>query len=49
MDVWGNPALRITFDVTDSERMLVEYIADNALAPILAQMSPSIFDSAPTQ
>jgi gluconate 2-dehydrogenase alpha chain len=41
-DAFGNPLLRITFNFTDNERMFVKHIADNALAPIVNQMSPAI-------
>jgi gluconate 2-dehydrogenase alpha chain len=41
-DAWGNPLPRVTFNFTDNERKMVKYLADNALAPIMAQMNPAI-------
>jgi gluconate 2-dehydrogenase alpha chain len=41
-DVFGNPLLRVTFDFTDNERKMVNYIAEKALTQIIGQMNPSI-------
>jgi gluconate 2-dehydrogenase alpha chain len=41
-DACGNPLLRVTFDFTDNERKMVNYVAEKALPQIIGQMNPSI-------
>jgi gluconate 2-dehydrogenase alpha chain len=41
-DAWGNPLLRITFDWTDNERKLVEWIGANVHAKIADALGGSI-------
>lgn len=41
-DAFGYPLLRMTFNFTENERRMCQYIAEKALAPIIAQMNPAI-------
>jgi gluconate 2-dehydrogenase alpha chain len=47
-DAWGNPLIRITFNFTDNERKMVKYVAEKALAPLIAQMNPALQQVADT-
>jgi gluconate 2-dehydrogenase alpha chain len=41
-DIHGNPLLRITLDWTDNERKLVNWVNENVMTKIIAQINPAI-------
>ena len=41
-DAYGNPLLRITLDWTDNERKMVNWVNENVMTKIIAQLNPAI-------